>query len=106
MPSFTRIYVGGVTAPPTFSPEPSRAPTTAVPTSSLAPTSSLLVQTIACGETRTGSTVNEAHWLSGNDAPDHFYLITPSETAYYHFSTCGSSFDDVIPISRAGLQYS
>ena len=96
VPSFTRIYVGGVTAPPTFSPEPSRAPTTAAPTSSMAPTSSLLVETITCGETRTGSTVHEAHWLSGNDAPDHFYLITPSETAYYHFSTCGSSFDTML----------
>ena len=53
MPSFTRIYVGGVTAPPTFSPEPSRAPTTAAPTLSMAPTSSLLVETITCGETRT-----------------------------------------------------
>ena len=100
-PSFTRIYIGGVTAPPTISPEPSRAPTTAVPTSSMAPTSSLLVQTIACGETRTGSTVNEDHWLSGNDATDRFYTITPSETAYYHFSTCGSSFDTMLYLYHA-----
>merc|ERR1712138_8320 len=53
----------------------------------------LFVENIACGETRYESTANAAHWLSGNDAPDHFYLITPSETAYYHFSTCGSDYD-------------
>jgi len=34
--------------------------------------------------------------LSGNEAPDHFYLITPSETAYYHFSTCGSDYDTML----------
>ena len=53
----------------------------------------LFVENIACGETRHESTANAAHWLSGNDAPDHFYVITPSETAYYHFSTCGSDYD-------------
>merc|ERR1719478_1382946 len=56
----------------------------------------LFVENIACGETRYESTANAAHWLSGNDAPDHFYLITPSETAYYHFSTCGSDYDTML----------
>ena len=53
----------------------------------------VFVDNIACGETRYESTANAAHWLSGNDAPDHFYVITPAETAYYHFSTCGSDYD-------------
>ena len=47
-------------------------------------------------ETKYGSTRNAVHWLSGNDAPDHFYLITPSETAYYHFSTCSSDYDTML----------
>ena len=45
---------------------------------------------------RRESTANAAHWLSGNDAPDHFYVITPAETAYYHFSTCGSDYDTML----------
>ena len=56
----------------------------------------VFVENIACGETRHESTHLAAHWLSGNDAPDHFYLITPSETAYYHFSTCGSDYDTML----------
>ena len=56
----------------------------------------VFVDNIACGETRYESTANAAHWLSGNDAPDHFYVITPAETAYYHFSTCGSDYDTML----------
>ena len=56
----------------------------------------VFVDNIACGETRHESTTGTAHWVSGNDAPDHFYLITPSETAYYHFSTCGSDYDTML----------
>ena len=66
------------------------------PTGQCAAWGDVVVDNIACGETRYESTANAAHWLSGNDAPDHFYVITPSETAYYHFSTCGSDYDTML----------
>ena len=61
----------------------------------------VFVDNIACGETRYESTANAAHWLSGNDAPDHFYVITPAETAYYHFSTCGSDYDTMLYLTTS-----
>ena len=65
----------------------------------------VFVENIACGETRHESTANAAHWLSGNDAPDHFYVITPAETAYYHFSTCGSDYDTMLYLYDVCLLY-
>ena len=87
LPSVTPTF----TRKPTSSRYPTPVPTTHAPT--LGDGGDVFVDNIACGETRYESTANAAHWLSGNDAPDHFYLITPSETAYYHFSTCGSDYD-------------
>jgi len=62
----------------------------------------VLYDVVTCGDARAGSTSDAAHWRSGGDAPDVFFVVEPATTKRYGFSTCGSSYDTLLYLYEVG----
>ena len=62
----------------------------------------VLYDVVTCGDARAGSTSDAAHWRSGGDAPDVFFVVEPATTKRYGFSTCGSAYDTLLNLYEVG----